>query len=143
MKTIVTKPAEVERSWYLIDADDKVLGRLASEIARILLGKDQSTFSRSLDMADFVVVINADKIRVTGNKLEDKKYYRHSGYPGGIKERTLADIGMSAALKHAIRGMLPKNKLQDVRLSRVKIYPGAEHPHEAQNPIVLDKKKEG
>jgi large subunit ribosomal protein L13 len=142
VKTIVTKPAEVERHWYLIDADGKVLGRLASEIARILLGKDQATFSRSLDMADFVVVINADKIKVTGNKLEDKKYYRHSGYPGGIKERTLADIGMPAALKLAIKGMLPKNKLQDVRLSRVKIYPGMEHPHEAQQPITLDKKKE-
>lgn len=141
MKTAVTKSAEIERSWVLIDAEGEVLGRLATRIARILLGKDKPEVSRSIDMADFVVVINAGAIRLTGAKREQKRYYRHSGYPGGIKERTYDQVGACDALKLAVRGMLPKNKLQDTRLSRLKIYEGSEHPHEAQNPKPLTLEK--
>lgn len=140
MKTFVTKPAEVERKWYLIDADDEVLGRLATQIARILIAKDRPEVSRALDMADFVIVINAAGIRVTGSKEEQKRYYSHSGYPGGIRERTLSDLGRAEALKAAVRGMLPKNRLQKSRLSKLKIYDGPEHPHEAQQPTQLELK---
>lgn len=141
MRTAVTKSAEIQRSWVLVDAEGEVLGRLATRIARILLGKDKATVSRSIDMADFVVVINAGGIRLTGAKREQKRYYRHSGYPGGIKERTYDQVGGAEALRLAVRGMLPKNKLQDTRLSRLKVYEGSEHPHEAQNPQPLTLEK--
>jgi large subunit ribosomal protein L13 len=143
MKTAVTKPGDISRKWYVIDAEGEVLGRLSTRVARLLLGKDRPEVSRSVDMADFIIVINASSIRLTGRKKEQKRYYHHSGYPGGIKERTIEQIGMSQALRLAVRGMLPKNKLQDPRLSRLKIYEGSEHPHEAQQPEVLGVKEQG
>lgn len=143
MKTYSPKPTELSHDWYLVDAEGKTLGRLATQIATILLGKHKPQFSAHLDCGDNVVVINAAKVAVTGNKLEDKKYYRHSGYPGGIKEATLAELMVrrpTAALERAIAGMLPKNRLHDVRISRLKIYAGAEHPHAGQTPKTLGDK---
>lgn len=135
MKTYVTKPAEVERKWYVIDAEGKVLGRIATEVADLLRGKNKPTFSPSVDTGDFVVVINADKIITTGKKEEAKKYYRHSWYPGGLKVRNLAELrekDATAPLKYAVKGMLPKNKLADQMIKRLKVYVGAEHPHSQQ-----------
>lgn len=137
MKTYSAKPTEVTRKWYLIDAQDQTLGRLSTEIAQILLGKKKPMFTHHIDCGDYVVVINAESIKVTGKKLDDKKYYRHSGYPGGIKETTLKDrmeSDASAVLISSVRGMLPVNKLRDGRLARLKVYNGQEHGHSAQNP---------
>jgi large subunit ribosomal protein L13 len=143
LKTHVTKPADISRTWHEIDAEGQVLGRLATRIARMLMGKDRANFSRSVEMADFVVVVNAEKIKVTGRKDEQKVYYRHTGYPGGIKQRTLAEMREKfpeRIITHAVRGMLPDNKLRDTMLSRLKVYSGPSHPHSAQKPTKMETK---
>lgn len=143
VKTYSPKPSELVHDWYVIDAEGQNLGRLATQIATVLLGKHKVRYSAHLDCGDNVVVINASKINVTGNKLEDKKYYRHSGYPGGIKELSLADVmarNPAVAIEKAVGGMLPKNRLLDDRLYRLKVYPGIEHPHGPQNPKPLGDK---
>ncbi len=132
---------EVERKWYVVDARDKVLGRLASEIARRLRGKHNPMYSPHVDCGDFIVVINADKVRLTGRKWDQKVYYRHSGYPGGIKEitaRKLRDKRPEDLIRFAVRGMLPKNRLGRALIKKLKVYAGESHPHEAQQPQVLD-----
>lgn len=134
-KTHTPVHTKIERAWHLIDADGKVLGRLATEIAKILTGKNKATFTPNINVGDCVVVINAEKIAVTGNKLSSKKYYRHTGYPGGIRETTLGKLlekHPTAALEKAISGMLPKNKLRKKRMANLHVYAGPEHPHEAQ-----------
>jgi large subunit ribosomal protein L13 len=136
-KSFYPKAADLSADWYIIDATDQILGRVASKIARIVRGKDKPTYTPSADTGDFVIVINADKIRVTGNKVQDKKYYRHTGYPGGIKERTLGELmdhKPTEALRLAVRGMLPKHSLGKTLNKKVKIYAGSEHPHTAQQP---------
>jgi large subunit ribosomal protein L13 len=136
-KTYSAKPADVTRKWYLIDAADATLGRLSTQVAVLLTGKSKPQFTKHIDCGDFVVVINADNLRVTGDKLQTKKYYHHSGYPGGLRERTLQeqmDRDATKVIEHAVRGMLPINKLRDDRLARLKIYAGADHKHEAQQP---------
>lgn len=143
MTTYSAKPSEVTRKWYVVDASDATLGRVASQVATLLTGKGKPMFTSHIDCGDYVVVINADKLVVTGNKLEDKKYYRHSGFPGGIKETALKDVmsqDSTKAIFAAVRGMLPVNKLRDDRLKRLKIYAGAEHNHAAQQPEVLSLK---
>jgi large subunit ribosomal protein L13 len=140
-KTYSPKPTELTHDWYIVDAEGQTLGRLAAELAGRLMGKHKPQYSPHLDCGDNIVVINADKIAVTGNKLADKKYYRHSGYPGGIKETTLGDLmerKPTAALERAVKGMLPKNRLQDDRLARLKLYAGTEHPHAPQTPKPLE-----
>jgi large subunit ribosomal protein L13 len=139
-KTHTVKLADIKHDWYLVDADGQNLGRLAGTLATRLMGKHKPQYSPHLDMGDNIVVINAAKVAVTGNKLDDKKYYRHSGYPGGIKETSLREVleqNPARALQHAVRGMLPKNRLSDDRLARLKIYAGPEHPHEGQRPKPL------
>jgi large subunit ribosomal protein L13 len=140
MKTYSAKPREIEQSWYLVDADGRTLGRLATEIADTLRGKGKTSFTPHVDTGDFVVVINAEKIAVTGKKLEQKIYYRHSGYPGGLRERTLAEQlarRPEEVIRKAVKGMLPKNKLAAAQLRKLKVYAGPEHPHAAQNPAPL------
>ncbi|MDR0397669.1 MAG: 50S ribosomal protein L13 [Candidatus Nomurabacteria bacterium] len=142
-KTYSQKPAEVERSWYLIDASEAPLGRLAVAIADKLMGKSKVTYTPHTDNGDFVVVINAAKTVVTGNKEEQKKYYRHSGYMGGLTETTLGKMRKETPERiiiSAVYGMLPKNKLQADRLQRLKIFPGAEHAHAAQKPQKVEVK---
>lgn len=139
-KTYSPKPSELTHDWYIIDAEGQTLGRLATLVATYLLGKHKVQFSPHLDCGDNIVIINAAKISVTGNKLEDKKYYRHSGYPGGIKETSLAELlarNPASAIEKAVTGMLPKNRLTDDRLRRLKVYPAAEHPHAPQSPKPL------
>ena len=140
MKTFSAKPLEVERKWYLIDADGATLGRLAVEVANILRGKNKPQFTPNVDTGDFVVVINADKVVLTGNKLTDKKYFRHSGYPGGEKEVVYKDLMANRSdfvLEKAIKGMLPKNSLGKKMFQKLKCYKGSEHPHQAQQPVEL------
>src|SRR5512141_291041 len=140
MKTFVAKKEEVNRDWYLVDADSQVLGRIATTIATVLRGKNKPTYTPSVDTGDFVIVVNAEKIALTGNKLADKTYYSHSGYPGGIKSITagkLLEKKPEDLLRTAVKGMLPKNKLARHMLSKLKIYSGTEHPHKAQQPKVL------
>lgn len=140
MKTIVAKSKEVTRDWYVVDAENQVLGRIATKIADILRGKNKPIFTPSVDTGDFIIVVNAEKIALTGNKRADKTYYSHSGYPGGIKSITagkLLDKKPEALIKHAVKGMLPKNKLAYHMLNKLKIYAGAAHPHEAQQPKAL------
>jgi large subunit ribosomal protein L13 len=141
MKTYSAKPGEVTREWYLVDAEGKTLGRLATQIADTLRGKRKPQYTPHVDTGDFVVVVNAEKIRVTGNKLDQKRYYRHSGYPGGLRSRTLReqlDRRPTEVLRVAVRGMLPKNRLARQQITKLKIYAGAEHPHAAQNPKPLN-----
>ncbi len=141
MKTKVLKKNEVERTWYLVDAKDKVLGRLASRIAVILMGKHKPQYTPHIDCGDFVVVVNADKFRVTGKKMQDKIYYSHSFYPGGLKQINLSQMlkkNPEKAIYHAVSGMLPKNRLRARRLKRLKLYIGAEHPHKAQAPKEIE-----
>lgn len=143
MKTFIAKKEGVSRDWYLIDAQDKVLGRLAAEIARRLRGKHKPEFTPHADTGDFVVVINAEKIALTGKKLDDKVYYHHSGYPGGIKSITAGKLlkkKPEEVLRIAVKGMLPKNSLGKLMLKKLKIYAGTDHPHEAQTPRSLDVK---
>ncbi|HIC94293.1 MAG TPA: 50S ribosomal protein L13 [Anaerolineae bacterium] len=141
MKTYSVKAGEIKREWYLIDAEGKTLGRLASEIAKILRGKHKPIYSPHLDCGDYVIVINAEKIRVTGRKLDQKIYYRHSGYPGGLKSITLREQlakHPERVIKAAVKGMLPKNRLGRKMLKKLKVYAGASHPHQAQQPKVLE-----
>lgn len=141
MKTFVTKPADVERSWYVVDAEGQTLGRVATKIATLLRGKHKPIFSPSVDCGDYVIVINAEKIRVTGRRMEQKIYYRHSGYPGGLKEISLRDQLVkhpTRPIELAVRGMLPKNKLGRKMFKKLKVYAGAEHPHEAQQPVPFE-----
>ena len=141
MKTFSAKSHEVQRDWFVVDADNKVLGRLASEIARRLRGKHKPEFTPHVDTGDYIVVVNAGKLRVTGNKDTDKIYYRHSGYPGGIYETTFSKMQErfpGRALEKAVKGMLPKGPLGYAMIKKMKIYAGAEHPHEAQQPQPLD-----
>ena len=141
MKTYTAKPADVKREWHIIDAADKTLGRLSINIARLLMGKHRPIYTPSQDTGDFVVVINADKVRVTGKKAQQKTYYRHSGYPGGLTETTAGKLLQEKpeeVLKIAVRGMLPKNTLGRAMLKKLKIYKGPEHPHDAQCPRILE-----
>ena len=140
MKTYSAKPGEITREWYLVDAEGKTLGRLATQIADTLRGKRKPQFTPHVDTGDFVIVVNAEKIQVTGNKLDQKRYYRHSGYPGGLRSRTLReqlDRRPTEVLRVAVKGMLPKNRLARQQITKLKIYAGPEHPHEAQNPKPL------
>ena len=141
MKTFSAKPHEVKRDWFVVDATDAVLGRLAAEIARRLRGKHKAIYTPHVDTGDYIVVVNADKIRVTGNKELDKKYYRHSGYPGGIYETTFGKLQArfpGRALEKAVKGMLPKGPLGYAMIKKMKVYAGAEHPHVAQQPQTLE-----
>ena len=140
MKTWNAKPGEVERRWYVVDADGQTLGRLATRIADTLRGKGKPQYTPHVDTGDFVVVVNAEKIQVTGKKLDDKIYYRHSGYPGGLRQRTLREQlerRPTEVLRLAVRGMLPKNRLASKQLTKLKIYAGPDHPHAAQAPEPL------
>ena len=140
MKTFSPRLSDIDRQWYLVDAQDQILGRLAAQIANRLRGKHKPEFAPHVDNGDFVVVINCEKIRVTGTKLQDKMYYRHSGWVGGLKSTSLADMLASKpeeVLRKAVRGMLPKNRLGRAMLKKLKIYAGAEHPHAAQSPKPL------
>ena len=141
MKTFSAKPSEVKRDWYLVDATDKTLGRLASEIAKRLRGKHKPVYTPHVDTGDYIVVINAEKVRVSGNKTSDKTYYRHSGYPGGIKSITFDKLIQRAperVIETAVKGMLPKNPLGRAMFRKLKVYAGAEHKHTAQQPQQLD-----
>jgi large subunit ribosomal protein L13 len=141
MKTFVAKPLEVQHDWFVIDATDKVLGRVASEVARRLRGKHKPIFTPHVDTGDFIVVVNAAKLRVTGNKEQDKKYYRHSGYPGGIYETTFGKMQQKhpgRALEKAVKGMLPKGPLGYAMIKKLKVYAQADHPHTAQQPKPLE-----
>ncbi len=140
-KTYVTKPAEIERSWHVVDAEGKTLGRLATGIAQILRGKHKPIFSPSVDCGDYVVVINSEKIHVTGRRKDQKIYYRHSGYTGGLTEITLRqqlEKYPNRVMESAVRGMLPKNPLGRKMFKKLKVYAGPEHPHEAQQPTELE-----
>jgi large subunit ribosomal protein L13 len=141
MKTYHTPLKEIERKWYVVDANNKVLGRLASEIAMRLRGKNKPNYSAHMDVGDFIVVVNADKVKLTGNKLDDKKYYRHSGYMGGLTERSAREVlekKPTELLRMAVKGMLTRNSLGRKQLKKLKIYTGNEHPHAAQKPELLD-----
>ena len=141
MKTFSARPQDVRREWLLVDAQNKVLGRLAAEIARRLRGKHKPEYTPHVDTGDFVVVVNAARIAVTGNKESDKLYHRHSGYPGGIKTATLAQLRARAPeriLQQAVKGMLPKNALGRAMFKKLKVYAGPEHPHQAQQPKPIE-----
>lgn len=141
MNTYVTKAADVDREWLVIDAADQTLGRLATVIASLLRGKHKVKYATNIDMGDFVVVINASKIVVTGNRLDDKMYRRHTGYPGGLVEiplRTMLDKHPDRVIRYAVKGMLPKTKLGRKMLAKLKVYGGDDHPHQAQQPRVYD-----
>lgn len=138
MRTFTPKPDQVERSWYVIDATDVVLGRLASQAAQLLRGKHKPVFAPHVDAGDFVIIINADKVALTGKKLEQKLAYRHSGYPGGLRAVKYAELlekTPERAIEKAIKGMLPKNKLAAQQIKKLKVYSGSEHPHQAQQPV--------
>ncbi|MBI5740293.1 MAG: 50S ribosomal protein L13 [Nitrospirae bacterium] len=140
MKTLSAKSTDVIRKWHIVDADGMVVGRLASRVASILRGKNKPIFTPHADTGDFVIVVNAEKIRFTGNKLDQKVYYRHSGYPGGLKEATARNVMKNSPetiIMSAVRGMLPKNSLGRQQLKKLKVYRGAEHPHKAQAPETL------
>ncbi|MEZ5558785.1 MAG: 50S ribosomal protein L13 [Pseudomonadales bacterium] len=141
MKTISMRAEDVQRSWYVVDAEGKTLGRLATEVARRLRGKHKAEYTPHVDTGDYIVVINAEKVRVTGNKTTDKMYYSHSGYPGGIKEISfehLRDSHPERIIEGAVKGMLPRNPLGRAMLRKLKVYPGSEHPHSAQQPELLE-----
>ena len=141
MKTFSAKPHEVKRDWYIVDASDKVLGRLAAAVAHRLRGKHKAEFTPHVDSGDYIVVVNAEKLRVTGNKARDKMYYRHSTYPGGIYSTNFAKLQArhpTRVLEMAVKGMLPKGPLGYAMLRKMKVYAGSAHPHEAQQPTQLD-----
>ncbi len=141
MKTFYTPVKEIDRKWYVVDLDGQVLGRIATEIASRLRGKHKPTFCNFQDNGDFIVVINADKVHLTGNKWDDKTYYRHSGYTGGIKAQTAKEVlakKPEELIRMAVKGMLPKNKLGRAQLKKLKVYAGSDHPHQAQMPENLD-----
>ncbi|MFI7481719.1 50S ribosomal protein L13 [Kocuria sp. M1R5S2] len=141
MRTYTPKPGDIQRQWHVIDATDVVLGRLASQTATLLRGKHKPTFAPHVDAGDFVIIVNAEKVALTGAKLEKKRAYRHSGYPGGLKSTTYAELlekNPVRAVEKAIRGMLPKNKLAAQQMSKLKVYAGPEHPHGAQQPKTFE-----
>jgi large subunit ribosomal protein L13 len=141
MKTYVATPADRERNWLLVDASGQTLGRLATQIADVLRGKRKPTYTPHVDTGDFVIVVNAEKIAVTGNKRAEKLYYRHSGYPGGLKSRTLAEMldrRPEEVIRLAVKGMLPRNRLARKQLTKLKVYAGPEHPHAAQQPQPME-----
>jgi large subunit ribosomal protein L13 len=141
MKTYSAKPGEIQRDWYVVDAEGQTLGRLATQIADTLRGKRKPQYTPHVDTGDFVIVVNAEKIHVTGQKLDQKMVYRHSGYPGGLKTRTLREQlerRPTEVIRKAVKGMLPKNKLASAQLTKLKVYVGPEHPHAAQAPKKLD-----
>ncbi len=141
MKTHSTKPSEIERQWYVVDAEGRTLGRLASEIAKILMGKHKPIYAPNLDTGDYIIVINAGKVHVTGHKMDQKMYYRHSGYPGGLKGLTLREQlnrHPTRVIRSAVRGMLPHNRLGRAMLGKLKVYAGDAHPHTAQQPKALE-----
>lgn len=143
MKTYSAKPADVKRTWYVIDASENSFGRVASFAAKLLNGKHKPTYTPHVDTGDFVIIINSDKLQVTGDKLKKKVYFRHSSYPGGITETTLSELlkkDSTLAVKHAVRGMLPDNKLRDGRLKRLKVYTDSNHNHSAQKPVTVSAK---
>ena len=149
MKTYVAKPSDRQRDWYVVDAEGQTLGRLATRIADALRGKRKPEYTPHVDTGDFIVVVNAEKIHVTGNKLEQKTYWRHSGYPGGIKSRTLAEMlerRPEEVIRKAVKGMLPRNRLARQQLTKLKVYAGPEHPHAAQQPkpmeIEIDRRRD-
>ncbi|MFT4799033.1 MAG: large subunit ribosomal protein L13 [Candidatus Azotimanducaceae bacterium] len=141
MKTYSAKKETAKHDWFVVDATDKTLGRMATEIANRLRGKHKAEFTPHVDTGDYVVVVNAEKIKVTGNKTTDKMYYHHTGYPGGIKSISfdkLMDKAPERAIQSAVKGMMPKNKLARAMLSKLKVYAGSEHPHQAQQPQLLE-----
>ncbi|TDC69975.1 50S ribosomal protein L13 [Actinomadura sp. GC306] len=141
MRTYTPKPADVQRQWYVIDATDVVLGRLASQVAQLLRGKHKPIYAPHIDTGDFVVIVNADKVAMSGNKAERKRAYRHSGYPGGLRSITYAELlakNPERAVEKAIKGMLPKNSLGRKMFGKVKVYAGPEHPHQAQKPVPFE-----
>lgn len=141
MKTISMRAEDVQRSWYVIDANNQTLGRLATEVARRLRGKHKAEYTPHVDTGDYIVVVNADKVRVTGNKTTDKMYYRHSGYPGGIKSvnfQKLRETHPDRIIEKAVKGMMPRNPLGRAMLRKLKVYAGPEHPHSAQQPEPLE-----
>ena len=141
MSTEFVKAADVERKWYLVDAEGKTLGRLSTEIATILMGKNKPTYTPSMDTGDFVVVINEEKVELTGNKWRDKFYRYHTGHPGGLKEIRYSELVQrkpEKLIELAVKGMLPKSKLGRAQIKKLKVYAGAEHPHEAQQPETLE-----
>lgn len=141
MRTYTPKPGDIQRQWHVIDATDVVLGRLASQTATLLRGKHKPTFAPHVDAGDFVIIVNAEKVALTGSKLEKKRAYRHSGYPGGLKSTSYAELlekNPVRAVEKAIRGMLPKNKLAAQQMSKLKVYAGPEHPHGAQQPKTFE-----
>ena len=143
MKTYSAKPADVTRQWYVLDASEMPLGRLSTKIATLLTGKEKPMFTHHIDCGDYVVVVNSDNLVVTGNKMNDKMYYRHSQYPGSLKEATLANKmakDSTDVIMLSVKGMLPKNKLMAERLNRLKVYPGSDHNHEAQKPTKVSVK---
>jgi large subunit ribosomal protein L13 len=140
MKTYSAKPSDITKKWYILDASEITLGRLSTKAADLLIGKSKPTYTAHIDGGDYVIVINAENLQVTGDKLEKKIYYRHSQYPGGLKSETLKEKLQKDAtevISHSVRGMLPVNKLRDERLKRLKVYTGKEHPHAPQNPEVI------
>ena len=141
MKTYVAKPSDRQRDWYVVDAEGKTLGRLATEIATTLRGKRKPEYTPHVDTGDFVVVVNAEKVHVTGNKREDKVYWRHSGFPGGIKSRSLDEMlerQPEEVIRKAVKGMLPRNRLARRQLAKLKVYAGPDHPHQAQQPQPME-----
>src|ERR1700712_6106858 len=141
MKTFVANSGSRQRDWYVVDAEGQTLGRLATQIADQLRGKRKPTYTPHVDTGDFVVVVNAEKISVTGNKLADKRYYRHSGYPGGLKSRSLAEMldrRPEEVIRIAVKGMLPRNRLSRRQITKLKVYAGADHPHAAQQPTPME-----
>ena len=137
-RTYTPKASEIERQWLVVDADGQTLGRLATRVARLLTGKHKPTYATHIDTGDHVIVINAEKIKVTGDKLESKHYYRHSGYPGGFRQESLAHLlerRPEEVVRRAVRGMVPHTRLGTQQLRKLKVYAGAEHPHEAQQPV--------
>jgi len=143
MKTFSPKPEDITREWFVVDAEDQILGRLANQIAHRLRGKHKPEFAPHVDNGDFIVVVNCEKIKVTGKKMEDKMYYRHTGYPGGLKEANLATMlekKPEDVIRKAVQGNLPKNRLGRAMMKKLKIYVGNEHPHAAQNPQALELK---
>lgn len=146
MKTYSTKASDIERQWHVIDASDKILGKLSTQVAGLLMGKHKPIFCPNLDTGDFVVVINADKVRVTGNKPKQKVYYRHSGYPGGLKSITLEKMmqtNPTRVIEHAVKGMLPHNRLGASMIKKLRVYTGDTHPHLAQTQTASTKEKTG
>ena len=140
MKTVSTKPADVTRDWYVVDAEGKTLGRMVTEIARRLRGKHKPEYTPHVDTGDYIIVVNAEKVRVTGNKAKDKMYYRHTGYPGGLRSMSfekMVDHAPERTVEFAVKGMLPKGPLGRAMYAKLKVYAGTEHPHQAQQPQAL------